>query len=143
MLALDACFHGRACHIRRMTEAVPADLDSLDKETLKALLIRERRSNALEIEHLRLVIERFRRMLFGVKNEKLTGELEQLELRLEELETSEAAEEATQEKSTETQPASRPRRRPQRKPLPEDLPRSSWALKVRSSPAATSSWMAE
>src|SRR5579875_124224 len=46
-----------------MTEAALADLDSLDKETLKALLIRERRSNALEIEHLKLVIEKFRRML--------------------------------------------------------------------------------
>src|SRR5580658_2188403 len=123
MLVLDACFHSGSCHTLRMTEAALADLDSLDKETLKALLIRERRSNALEIEHLKLVIEKFRRMLFGVKSEKLTGELEQLEFRLEELETSEAAEEAAQEKSTETQSASRPRRRPRRKPLPEDLPR--------------------
>jgi len=106
-----------------MTEAAPADLDSLDKETLKALLIRERRSNALEIEHLKLVIEKFRRMLFGVKSEKLTGELEQLEFRLEELETSEAAEEAAEEKNTETRPAGRQRKRPRRKPLPEDLPR--------------------
>lgn len=106
-----------------MTEAALADLGSLDRETLKALLIRERRSNALEIEHLKLVIEKFRRMLFGVKSEKLTGELEQLELRLEELETGEAAEEALLEKSTETQPASRSHRRPRRKPLPEDLPR--------------------
>lgn len=106
-----------------MAEAALADLDSLDKETLKALLIRERRSNALEIEHLKLVIEKFRRMLFGVKSEKLTGELEQLEFRLEELETSEAAEEAAEEKDTETRPAGRQRRRPRRKPLPEDLPR--------------------
>lgn len=29
-----------------MSDAALADLDSLDKETLKALLIRERRSNA-------------------------------------------------------------------------------------------------
>jgi hypothetical protein len=73
-------------------------------------VIRERHSNALEIDHLKLVIEKFRRMLFGVKSEKLTGELE-------------AAEEAAKEKSAATQPASRPRRRPRRKPLPEDLPR--------------------
>ena len=106
-----------------MTDAALADLDSLDKETLKALLIRERRSNAQQIEHLKLVIEKYRRMLFGIKSEKLTGELEQLELRLEELETSEAAEQAAEDKNTDTPSTSRPRRRPRRKPLPEDLPR--------------------
>jgi transposase len=106
-----------------MTEAALADLDSLDKETLKALLIRERRSNAQQIEHLKLVIDKYRRMLFGVKSEKFAGELEQLELQLEELETSEAAEQAAEEKNAETQSAGRPRRRPRRKPLPEDLPR--------------------
>jgi len=123
MRVFDVCFHSRSCHTLRMADAALADLDSLDKETLKALLIRERRSNALEIEHLKLVIEKFRRMLFGVKSEKLTGELEQLEFRLEELETSEAAEEAAEEKNPETRPADCQRRRARRKPLPEDLPR--------------------
>lgn len=106
-----------------MTEAALADLDSLDKETLKTLLIRERRSNAQQIEHLKLVIEKYRRMLFGVKSEKLAGELEQLELQLEELETSEAAEQAAEENNPQAQPAARSPRRPRRKPLPEDLPR--------------------
>lgn len=106
-----------------MTDAALVDLDSLDKETLKALLIRERRSTAQQIEHLKLVIEKYRRMLFGTKSEKLAGELEQLELQLEELETSEAAEEAAEDKKTETLSAGRPPRRPRRKPLPEDLPR--------------------
>lgn len=106
-----------------MTDAALADLDSLDKETLKALLIRERSSNARQIEHLKLVIEKYRRMLFGTKSEKLSGELEQMELQLEELETSEAAEEAAEEKSSQAQSAGRPRRRPRRKPLPEHLPR--------------------
>jgi Fe-S cluster biosynthesis and repair protein YggX len=63
-----------------MTDAALADLDSLDKETLKALLIRERSSSLQQIEHLKLVIEKLRRMLFGAKSEKLAGELEQLEL---------------------------------------------------------------
>lgn len=106
-----------------MTDAALADLDSLDKETLKALLIRERSSNARQIEHLKLVIEKYRRMLFGTKSEKLAGELEQMELQLEELETSEAAEEAAEVKNSEAQSAGRPRRRPRRKPLPEHLPR--------------------
>ena len=106
-----------------MTDAALADLDSLDKETLKALLIRERRSNSQQIEHLKLVIEKYRRMLFGTKSEKLAGELEQFELQLEELETSEAAEQAAEENIPQTQAAGRPPRRPRRKPLPEDLPR--------------------
>jgi transposase len=44
-------------------------------------------------------------------------------LRLEELETNQAAEEATQDAARTTQPAGRPRNRPRRKPLPEGLPR--------------------
>ena len=48
-------------------------------------------SNTHEIEHLKLVIEKYRRMIFGRKSEKVTGELEQLELGLEELETAQAA----------------------------------------------------
>jgi len=59
-----------------------------------------------------------------VKSEKLAGEPEHLDLRLEELETNEAAGEAAQEKRASAQPAGRLRRRPRRKPLPEDLPRA-------------------
>ena len=106
-----------------MIDAALADLESLDKETLKALLIRERRSNAQQIEHLKLVIEKYRRMLFGTKSEKLAGELQQLELQLEELETSEAAEDTAEENNPQIQSAARSPRRPRRKPLPEDLPR--------------------
>jgi transposase len=62
-------------------------------------------------------------MLFGTKSEKLAGELEQFELKLEELETSEAAEQAAEENNPQTQAAGRPPRRPRRKPLPEELPR--------------------
>jgi Transposase C of IS166 homeodomain len=46
------------------------------------------------IENLKLVIEKYRRMIFGRKSEKLTAQLEQLEFRLEELETAQAADEA-------------------------------------------------
>ena len=106
-----------------MIDAALADLDSLDKETLKALLIRERRSNAQQIEHLKLVIEKYRRMLFGTRSEKLAGELEQLELQLEELETSEAAEDTAEENNPQIQSPTRSPRHPRRKPLPEDLPR--------------------
>src|SRR5476651_300174 len=115
------------------------DLDGLDPETLKALLIakhnesveqhKQLTSNWQEIEHLKLVIEKYRRIIFGRKSEKLTRELEQLELRLEELETAQAADQAAQDAAEAQQPSSpnsdsKPRpSRPRRKPLPEDLPR--------------------
>jgi len=115
------------------------DLDGLDPEALKALLIakhnesveqhKQLRSSSQEIEHLKLVIEKYRRMIFGRKSEKLTRELEQLELRLEELETAQAADQAAEAAAEAEQPSSpqsdsKPRTsRPRRRPLPEDLPR--------------------
>jgi transposase len=121
-----------------MIPASLPDLDGLDPEALKALVIakhsesmeqhKELTSSTHEIEHLKLVIEKYRRMIFGRKSEKLTGELEQLEFRLEELETAQAAEEARQATTEATHPPStqtdsKRRSRPARKPLPEDLPR--------------------
>jgi len=112
------------------------DLDGLDAQALKALVMakhseslqqhQQLTSHAQEIEHLKLVIEKYRRMIFGRKSEKLSRELEQLEFRLEELETAQAAEQAAQEKAEAAQPhavAPETKRRPRRKPLPEDLPR--------------------
>lgn len=122
-----------------MVPAPLPDLDGLDPETLKALLVakhnesvdqhKQLRSSSQEIEHLKLVIEKYRRMIFGRKSEKLTGELEQLELRLEELETGQAADQAAED-ADEVQQSSSPQfeakpgtSRPRRRPLPEDLPR--------------------
>jgi transposase len=121
-----------------MIPASLPNLDGLDPEALKALVLakhsesleqhKELTSSTHEIEHLKLVIEKYRRMIFGRKSEKLTAQLEQLEFRLEELETAQAAEEATQAATEATQPSStrtdsKRRSRPARKPLPEDLPR--------------------
>ena len=116
-----------------VSPALP-DLDALDIEALKMLVMAqhsellEHRSNAQEIERLKLIIEKYRRMIFGRKSEKLTAQLEQLEFRLEELETTQAADEAVQAakeaaQQSSTQIAAKPRRRPARRPLPEDLPR--------------------
>lgn len=74
-----------------------------------------------EIEHLKLLIAKLRRMQFGRKSEKLDRQIEQLELRLEELEELEADEGATPveiPKTARTAPEQTPRR-----PLPEHLPR--------------------
>ena len=121
-----------------MIPASLPDLDGLDPEALKALVLakhsesmeqhKQLTSNTHEIEHLKLVIEKYRRMIFGRKSEKLTGELEQLEFRLEELETAQAADEAAQAateatQASSTQTDSKRRSRPARKPLPEDIPR--------------------
>ena len=131
-------FHRVSWHTAVMIPASLPDLDRLDPEALKALVIakhsesleqhKELTSSTHEIEHLKLVIEKYRRMIFGRKSEKLSGELEQLEFRLEELETAQGAEEAAQAATEATQPSStrtdsKRRSRPARKPIPEDLPR--------------------
>jgi transposase len=131
-------FHAIAWHNPVMVPAGLPDLDRLDPEALKALVIakhnesmeqhKELTSSTNQIEHLKLIIEKYRRMIFGSKSEKLTGQLEQLQFRLEELETAQAAEQAAQAASEpeQTDPPStdsQRKTRPSRKPLPEDLPR--------------------
>jgi transposase len=127
-------FYPVSWHTAVMVPASLPDLDRLDSEALKALVIamhsesleqhKELMSNTHEIEHLKLVIEKYRWMIFGRKSEKLTGELEQLEFRLEELETAQAVEDVAEAaQPPATLAASKRRSRPARKPLPEDLPR--------------------
>jgi transposase len=77
---------------------------------------------ALEIEKLKVQLARLRRMQFGQSSERLTREIEQLELRLEELETVEA--EATGASADAgVPPPAREKRKPKRLPLPDHLPR--------------------
>ena len=103
-----------------MVVAALPDLDQFDIEALKALLIakhiesmEQHRSDVELIEHLKLVIEKYRRMIFGKKSEKQTAQLEQLEFRLEELETAQAADEANRpyRKPHNRVPLKHPRRR--------------------------------
>jgi transposase len=74
---------------------------------------------ALEIEKLKFQIAKLRRRQFGRSSERITRQIEQLALQLEELETGEAQDIAGS--AMEDPPA--PRERPKRKPLPEHLPR--------------------
>jgi transposase len=100
--------------------APPADLSTLDRETLQVLVLAQQEkllSQGSEIEHLKLVIAKLRRMMFGTKSEKITREIEQLELKLEELETRQA------ERSQATASSDPARNKPTRSPLPEHLPR--------------------
>jgi transposase len=71
-----------------------------------------------EIGHLKLLIAKLRRMQFGRRSEKLDRQIEQLELRLEDLEADEGAAPVEIPKTPRTAPE-----HIQRKPLPEHLPR--------------------
>src|SRR5450755_2871073 len=99
------------------------DLSRLDREAIEALVVAQQekllRRNS-EIEHLKLIIAKLRRMMFGTKSEKIAREVEQLELKLEELETSEAARPPAAAPANSTA-----RRKQKRRPLPEHLPRET------------------
>ncbi|MGA2814225.1 MAG: IS66 family transposase [Candidatus Acidiferrum sp.] len=75
-------------------------------------------SRDAEIEHLQLLIAKLRREQYGRSSEKLDRQIEQLELRLGELEASRARD-VTPAESAVAAPVARPARRP----LPAQLPR--------------------
>ena len=85
-----------------MLAATLSDLNGLDREALQALLLAEHqeriathqllRRRELEIEHLKLLLSQLRHMQFGRKSEKWERQIEQLELRLEDLQQTQAAE---------------------------------------------------
>src|SRR3982751_5654942 len=84
-----------------------------DIETLKDLVL----AGQAEVEYLKLIIAKLKRLQFGRRSEKLDREIEQLELRLEELQVSAAPPvPLTIEKPAPQVPV--------RRPLPEHLPRT-------------------
>lgn len=77
-----------------------------------------------EIAHLRLTIEKLRRELFGRSSERKARLLEQMELRLEDLEATATEDELAAEKvGGDAAVPTTHRRRPARKPFPAHLPR--------------------
>ncbi len=97
-----------------------------DIETLKRLIIeREVRlaERDHEIEHLKLLIAKLRRLQFGRSSEKLDAKIGQLELLVEELEANRATREANASEVAAAKPQQR--ERPTRRPLPERLPRET------------------
>lgn len=114
------------------------DLNALDADALKALVLEKQaviiQQNAAlmdqqaeitsrnhEIENLKLLILKLKRMKFGRSSEKLDRQIGQLELRLEDLETAQAAQEA--ESSTPRSASNRCQGT--RGPLPGHLPRET------------------
>jgi transposase len=97
-----------------------------DVEALKALALAQREqlvalnaelcTHAAEIERLNLLVAKLKRLQFGRRSEKLDREIEQLELRLEELQV------LSKPAVVET-PAIEEKTQPVRRALPEHLPR--------------------
>ena len=72
------------------------------RAALKDMVIRQHAqisSHDAEIERLRLIIARLRRLQFGRKSEKIQREIEQLELQLEDLEAASAEKREQTEKT--------------------------------------------
>jgi transposase len=106
--------------LRAFARACQSELATANAELQAAKFAIQLRT--LEIEKLKFQIAKLRRMQFGRSSERVTRQIEQLELRLEELEAGEAEEISTP--AAEDRPQSiRERRQPKRKPLPEHLPR--------------------
>jgi len=104
------------------------DLEALDPAALKALILAQHEtlvSRATEIENLKLLILKLRRMQFGRKSEKLDQQIEQLELRLEDLETAQTESAAPPRDDRPQMTAAREHRKPARRPLPDHLPRET------------------
>jgi transposase len=111
---LDSLIADRDAEIRRLE----AELDS-HRQTLSDQAV-ELRSRSERIEHLKLMVDKLRHVIFGTKSEKIIIKLEQMELELEDDETTHAELEAGAERVS---PAKEPKTRPMRKPLPEHLSR--------------------
>jgi transposase len=95
------------------------DLDSLDVESLKALVLEKQ----TEIENLNLLLLKLRRMHFGQRSEKMNAEIGQLELRLEDLEANQAAVEPLPAQLAIVAVNEKAAKKPARRPLPAELPR--------------------
>jgi transposase len=112
----------------------PEELNALDPETLKSLVLTQQSelaSQLTEIENLKLLVFKLKRMQFGRSSEKLDRQIDQLELHLEDLEISEAAAEPAPvdlATAASTTPNQKQRRRPARRPLPPSLPRETVTL---------------
>jgi transposase len=102
------------------------DLNQLDLTSLKALILSQHEqllSRDTEIEHLKLLIAKLRRMQFGRKSEKLDRQIEQLELRLDELQATQAENTSASQTPAVAAPVANAAAKPTRNPLPEHLPR--------------------
>src|SRR5580693_8551143 len=95
------------------------DLDLLDVASLKALVL----AKHTEIENLNLLVLKLKRMHFGQRSEKMNADIAQLELQLEDLETSQAAADPLPQQLAVIAVSEKAAKKPARRPLPAELPR--------------------
>jgi transposase len=102
------------------------DLDLLGIESLKALVLAQHSrldSRDTEIENLKLLVLKLKRMHFGQRSEKMNADIAQLELQLEDLETSQAAAGPLPQQPAVIAVSGSAAKKPARRPLPAELPR--------------------
>jgi transposase len=112
-------------------QRVLPDLNTLDSDRLKALIVEQHFqlvSHDSEIESLKLLILKLKRMQFGRSSERLAQQIDQLELRLEDLETSQASQPVSPVLESILAPL-----KPARRPLPAELPRETETLQPKES----------
>ena len=111
-----------------MSIAALPDLNLLPAEALKALIVAQHEqllSRDREIEHLKLLLAKLHRMQFGRKSEKRQRQIEQLELRLEELQSNRAQEPSSAlSRPAPGSPVASPEKA-RRRALPDHLPRQT------------------
>ena len=111
------------------SDSLPDDIETL-KQLVRAQQVElaharaEASSTEALIVHLRLVIAKMRRELYGPRSERKARLLDQLELQLEELEASAAEDAQAAERAGKTTSVRAfTRRKPARQPFPAHLPR--------------------
>lgn len=107
-------------------ERVLPDLDTMDADRLKAFIIEQHGqlvSHDNEIDNLKLLILKLQRMQFGRSSERLAQHIDQLMLRLEDLETNRTSKPVSPTLEAMIAPV-----KPARRPLPADLPRETKTL---------------
>jgi transposase len=135
--------HGRVCSdslVNTALHTLPDDIDALKAALLAERAARcefEARAAGAEamVAHLKLLIAKMKRDRFDASAERSRKLLDQLEMALEELETTAAEDEASAKQAAADKVNVRPftRAKPVRAPLPADLPRERVVL-----PAPTS-----
>jgi transposase len=112
------------------------NLNVLPAEALRALILAQHQelvskdeqllSREREIEHLKLLLSKLHRMQFGRKSEKLARQIEQLELRLEELQSNDSEKEPAPSEPASLLPSwGATTAKAARRGLPDHLPRQT------------------
>ncbi len=110
-----------AAHARELAlrDQLLAEKDTLIASKDAEIAARDEKlsSRDQQIEHLKLLIEKMRRDAYGAKSEKLERSVDQLQLKLEELESDRAADEVVEHLASDKPVKNKPVRRP----LPDHL----------------------